>query len=147
VPAENKHLVRRLFLELWNQRKLTVAHEIFAPNYVHHDPTTPDFGQGPEAVKQSAVLCRRALPDLLFTIDQMLEEGQFITTRFTANGTHTGHLRGIAPTNNAIRVEGIVINRISRGRIAEGWVLWDALGLMQQLRAVSPLEQARAQAK
>src|SRR5712692_9742849 len=55
---------------------------------------------------------------------------------FNAKGTHKGDQRGIAPTNNAIRVEGIVIHRISRGRIAEGWAVWDALGLMQQLRVV-----------
>ena len=53
-------------------------------------------------------------------------------------------LRGIAPTNKKIRVEGVVINRISRGRIAESWVMWDALGLMQQLGVVPALEKAKA---
>jgi len=146
MPSENKQLVRRLFLELWNQRKLAVADEIFASSYVHHDPATPDFGKGPEGVKQTAILYRNAFPDLLFTVDQMIDTGQLITTRFTSQGTHKGEMRGIAPTNKPIKVEGIVVHRVSRGRIAEGWVMWDALGLMQQLGVVPPLEQAKGQA-
>jgi predicted ester cyclase len=55
-------------------------------------------------------------------------------------------LRGIAPTNKAIKVEGMVINRISRGRIAESWVNWDALGLIEQLGVVTTLERAKGQA-
>jgi steroid delta-isomerase-like uncharacterized protein len=146
MPSENKRLVMRVFLELWNQRKLAVADEIFAPTYVHHDPATPDFGKGPEGVKQTAILYRNAFPDLLFTVDQMIDTGQLITTRFTSRGTHKGELRGIAPTNKPVKVEGIVVHRVSRGRIAEGWVMWDALGLMQQLGVVAPLEKAKAQA-
>lgn len=144
MPSENKRLVLRLFMELWNQRKLAVADEIFSPSYVHHDPATPDFGKGPEGVKQTAILYRNAFPDLLFTVDQMIDTGQLITTRFTSQGTHKGELRGIAPTNKPIKVEGIVVHRVSRGRIAEGWVMWDALGLMQQLGVVPPLEKAKA---
>jgi steroid delta-isomerase-like uncharacterized protein len=140
MPSENKHLVRRLFLELWNQRKLAVADEIFAPGYVHHDPATPDFGKGPEGVKQTAIHYRNAFPDLLFTVNQMIDAGQLITTRFTSQGTHKGELRGIAPTNKPIKVEGMVIHRISGGHIVEGWVMWDALGLMQQLGVIPALE-------
>ena len=69
-----------------------------------------------------------------------------MTTRYTATGTHKGELRGIAPTNKAIKVEGMVINRISRGRIAESWVNWDALGLIEQLGVVTTLERAKGQA-
>jgi len=145
MSSENKQLVRRLFLELWNQRKLAVADEIFAADYINHDPASPDFGKGPEGVKQTAILYRNAFPDLLFTVDQMIDAGQLVTTRFTSQGTHKGELRGIAPTNKPIKVEGMVVHRISRGRIAEGWVMWDALGMMQQLGVVPTFEKAKAQ--
>jgi hypothetical protein len=39
----------------------------------------------------------------------MIDTGQLITTRFTSHGTHKGELRGIAPTNKPIKVEGMVI--------------------------------------
>jgi steroid delta-isomerase-like uncharacterized protein len=144
MPSENKRLALRIFFELWNNGKLAVADEIFAADYVNHDPASPDFGTGPEGVKRTVTLYRNAFPDLLFTIDQMIDAGQLITTRFTSQGTHKGELRGIAPTNKAIRVEGMVVHRISHGRIAEGWVMWDALGLMRQLGVVPALEKAKA---
>ncbi len=146
MPSENKQLVRRVFQELWNYGKLAVADEIFAANYVNHDPASPDFGTGPEGVKQTVTLYRNAFPDLQLSIDQLIEADQFITTRFTSRGTHRGELLGIAPTKRTIRVEGIVIHRISRGNIAEAWVLWDALGLRQQLGVVPASEKAKAQA-
>jgi predicted ester cyclase len=76
----------------------------------------------------------------------MIGADEYMTTRYTSTGTHKGELRGIAPTNKTFRVEGGVINRISRGKIAESWVIWDALGLMQQLGVAAPLEKAKAQA-
>lgn len=146
MSSENKQLLRRLFLELWNYGKLTVADEIFAGNYINHDPASPDFGKGPEGVKHTVTLYRNAFPDLQFTIDHMIDADEFVTTRFTNRGTHKGALQGIAPTNKTIKVEGISIDRISRGRIAEGWVVWDALGMMQQLGAIPAVEKVKAQA-
>jgi predicted ester cyclase len=106
---------------------------------------SPDFGNGPEGVKHTVTLYRNTFPDLQFTIDHMIDADEFVTTRFTSRGTHKGALLGIAPTNKTIKVEGIAINRISRGRIAEGWVVWDALGMMQQLGVVPAFEKAKAQ--
>ena len=146
MPSENKQSVRRLFLELWNYGNLTVADEIFAGNYINHDPASPDFGKGPQGVKQTVTLYRNAFPDLQFTIDQIIEADEFVTTRFTSRGTHKGPLLAIATTNKTIQVEGILISRISRGRIAEGWVKWDALGMMQQLGAVPAVGKAKSQA-
>jgi steroid delta-isomerase-like uncharacterized protein len=146
MPSKNERLVLRLFLELWNYGKLAVADEIFATNYVNHDPASPDFGTGPEGVKQLVTLYRNAFPDLQLTANQMIDTGQLVTTRFTSQGTHKGELRGIAPTNKPIKVEGMVIHRISRGHIVEGWVMWDALGLMQQLGVIPAMEKVKPQA-
>ncbi len=146
MPSQNRQIVRKLFNDLFNKGNLAVADQIIAPNHVSHDPATPDFGKGPEGEKQIVTLYRGAFPDLHFTIDQIIDADDFVTTRYTATGTHKGELRGIAPTNKAIKVEGMVINRISRGRIAESWVNWDALGLMEQLGVVPTFEKAKGQA-
>ena len=44
---------------------------------------------------------------------------------------------GIAASGKNVSVVGIAIYRIADGRIAEAWVAWDALGLMQQIGAES----------
>ena len=146
MSSENKQVVRKLFNDLLNKGNLAVADEIIAAHHVHHDPATPDFGKGPEGQKQVISLYRNAFPDLKFTIDHMIDADDFVTTRYTSTGTHKGELWGIASTDKTIKVGGMAINRISRGRIVETWVIWDALGLMQQLGVVPALEKAKAKA-
>ncbi len=76
-----------------------------------------------------------------------MAEGDRVATRWTGTGTHEGELMGIAPTGNRVEVAGMVISRISGGKIAESWSNYDALGMMQQLGVIpSPEEQQQAQA-
>jgi hypothetical protein len=56
MSEHNKAIVRRLFAELWNNGNLSVAGELFAANYEHHDASTPDFGRGPDSEKKRASL-------------------------------------------------------------------------------------------
>lgn len=133
MSQENKALVRRLIDEVWNQGKLAMTDELVAPNFATHDPGSPDFGRGPQAVKQGVSLYRNAFPDIRFTIEDMVAEGDKVVTRWTASGTHKGELSGIPPTGKKTTVTGVTISRFAGGKIVETWSNWDTLGLMQQL--------------
>jgi len=139
MSEHNKAIVRRLFTELWNNGNLSVADEVFAPNYAHYDPSTPDFGPGPDSEKKRAALYRTAFPDLHLTIEDVIAEGETVMTRWSCRGTHKGDLNGIAPTGKHITITGLTVARVSNGKIVEGYVNWDALGLMQQLGVVPQL--------
>jgi steroid delta-isomerase-like uncharacterized protein len=139
MSEHNKAIVRRLFTELWNNGNLLVADELFAPNYAHYDPSTPDFGRGPDGEKKRAALYRTAFPDLHLTIEDVIAEGETVMTRWSCRGTHKGDLNGIAPTGKHITITGLTVARVSNGKIVEGYVNWDALGLMQQLGVVPQL--------
>jgi steroid delta-isomerase-like uncharacterized protein len=139
MSEHNKAIVRRLFTELWNNGNLLVADELFAPNYAHYDPSTPDFGRGPDSEKKRAALYRTAFPDLHLTIEDVIAEGETVMTRWSCRGTHKGDLNGIAPTGKHITITGLTVARVSNGKIVEGYVNWDALGLMQQLGVVPQL--------
>jgi steroid delta-isomerase-like uncharacterized protein len=139
---ENKALVRRSFEEVFNQGNLDAVEEIFAPDYVLHDPTSPEEIRGTEGMRQYVSMYRTAFPDLQQTIEEQIAEGEKVATRLTGRGTHQGELIGIPPTGNQVEAPGIVINRISGGKIAESWANYDALGMMQQIGAVpAPGEQ------
>jgi len=56
--------------------------------------------------------------------------------RWTATGTHRGKLSGTATTSMKVAVQGIVISRISDGKIAEEFESYDALGMLRQFGAV-----------
>ena len=140
----NKTIVRRLFEEVWNKGDLSVADELFTPNYDHHDPSTPDVGRGPESEKKRATLYRTAFPDLRLTIEDIIAEGETVMARWSCRGTHKGDLSGIAPTGKHFTISGVSIARFSGSKMAEGYVNWDALGLMQQLGVVPELAKAKA---
>ena len=142
----NKTIVRRLFEEVWNKGNLSVADELFTPNCEHHDASSPDFGRGPESEKKRAALYRTAFPDLQLTIEDIIAEGQTVVARWSCRGTHKGDLSGIAPTGKQVTISGVSIARFTNGKMVEGWVNWDALGLMQQLGVVPELARTKAAA-
>jgi len=146
MSENNKAIVRRLLEEFWNKGNLSLADELFAPNYEHHDASTPDFGRGPESEKKRATLYRTAFPDVRLTIEDIIAEGETVMTRWSCRGTHKGDLRGIAPTGKQINISGVTIARLANGKFAEGWVNWDALGLMQQLGVVPELVKTKVAA-
>jgi steroid delta-isomerase-like uncharacterized protein len=143
----NKNVVRRLFEEVWNKGNLQVTDELFTPNYAHHDASTPDVGRGPESEKKRATLYRTAFPDLRLTVEDLIADGETVMVRWSCRGTHKGDLSGIAPTGKQINISGVSVARFANGKMAEGWVNWDALGLMQQLGVVPELGKAKAAAR
>src|SRR6266404_5816896 len=144
MSKENKTVIRRLFEELWNKGNLSVADQLFAPNYTHHDPSTPDVGLGPESEKKRATLYRTAFPALRLTIEDIVAEGETVVARWSCRGTHKGELNGIAPTGKQFNITGVSIARFTNGKMFEGFVNWDALGLMQQLGVVPELGKTKA---
>jgi steroid delta-isomerase-like uncharacterized protein len=146
MSESNKNVVRRLFEEVWNKGNLQVTEELFAPNYAHHDASTPDVGRGPESEKNRAALYRTAFPDIRLTIEDIIAEGETVVARWSCRGTHKGDLGGISPTGKHVTMTGVSMARFTDGKMSEGWVSWDALALMQQLGAVPELGKAKAAA-
>jgi steroid delta-isomerase-like uncharacterized protein len=146
MSEQNKTNVRRLFDELWNKGNLPVADELIAPIYTHHDASTPDVGRGPESEKKRVALYRTAFNDLRLTVEDMIAEGETVVARWSCRGTHKGDLSGIAPTGKPITISGVSIARFDNGKMVEGFVNWDALGMMQQLGVVPQLAKAKAMA-
>jgi steroid delta-isomerase-like uncharacterized protein len=130
-PEANKALEHRVFEEIWNQGLLEVADEIFAPDAILHLGT--DELQGPEGFKQYVAGYRAAFPDIHWTVEDQIAEGEMVVTRLTGTGTHQGEIMGIPPTDLQVTATAIATVRIAEGKIQESWTSWDALGLMQQL--------------
>jgi len=135
---ENKAIARRADEELFDRGNLDVADELFALNFVYHDPASGEDWHGPESVKQYATMLRAAFPDLHYTVEEQITEGDKVVTRYTASGTHQSELMGVAPTGNWVEITGISITRIQDGKIEEVWENYDTLGMMQQLGVVTP---------
>lgn len=140
--AANRKIGRRVLLELWGQGKLEVADELYAPDYIDHVARGPEPSRvsGPEGIKQAVMLFRRAFPDLTYSVEEEMAERDLVMTRFTARGTNTGPFLGAPPTGKVVTYTGFDLNRIENGRIVESWVNYDALGLLQQLGLLPPVQ-------
>ena len=137
MSEENKALVRRYFEEIWDKGNLDLIDELFTTDFVRHGPTgTEGEVRGLEGFKALVGTYRSALPDLRVPIEDLIAEGDRVVTRWRAHGTHQGELMGNAPTGNRASVSGILIDRISGGKIEEEWVDYDTLHLMQQIGGV-----------
>ncbi len=137
MSEENKALVRRYFEEIWDKGNLDLIDELFTTNFVRHGPTaTEGEVRGLDGFKALVSMYRSALPDLRVPIEDLISEGDRVVTRWRARGTHQGELMGNAPTGDRASVSGILIDRISGGKIEEEWVDYDTLHLMQQIGGV-----------
>ena len=145
MSEENKAVARRFF-ELWEQGDLDALGEVLAQDSVDHDPYNPHGQEGLEGAKKTIAMYRDAFPDISFTIEDQLVDGDKVATRWTATGTHQGELMGMQPTGKKATLSGITIDRIEDGRIVEGWTNWDTLALMQNIGAIPEQEPAAAQA-
>jgi predicted ester cyclase len=134
---DNKALCRRFFQEFWIQKNLAIADELLAANFVDHTPgSPPGLPPGPAGHKQFASLYFTAFPDIRATIEDIVAEGDKAVIRWKVQGTNTGNMFGMPATNKSATFTGITINRIAGDQIAEQWVNFDALGMLQQLGVI-----------
>jgi steroid delta-isomerase-like uncharacterized protein len=134
----NTSLVRRFFDEVCNGRNPAVAAEIFAPEFVYHEPlSVSPGGKGPDAIAQEAARYYQGMSDAQWVVHDVLgSENDTVTVRWTGQGTHDGDLAGIPPTGKRISVEALSLFKVRDGKIVEMWDCWDALALMQQVGIV-----------
>ena len=136
--AENRALFQRYFDVVANEGNLDVADEIFASDYLHHDPANPDPRPmvGSQAVKDHLTSLRGAFPDLIFDIDDIVAEDEGIVVRWTARGTNDGDYFGMPATGKSIEITGMNTWVTRDGKAIEGWVNRDDMGLLQQLGVI-----------
>ena len=139
---KNKIIMQRYFEQAWNLGNLAVLDELVAPNYINHNPAMPGLPPGPAGLKPIFTAFRQAFPDIYFTIEDQIAEGDLVVTRWTMRGTQQGELMGVPPTGKQVSVTGIETERLADGKIVEHWLNVDQLGMLQQLGVVPAPSQA-----
>lgn len=140
VAPAHKEVFGRLYHSVWNERRFEFIDKVIAKSHALEDPTLAGAAVGPAAYRRQVERFLTALPDLKFHVDETVSEKDKLVVAWTITGTHRGELLGIAPSNKKISVSGITINQIADGKILESTVMWDVVGLMQQLGITNPLK-------
>ena len=134
---KNKELVRRIYDELWNERKLEVAEELIARDAVNYDTGLLPQPFGPEEMKGTVRMVTAGFPDNRHEVEEMIAEGDKVVVRCTLTGTHEGEFMGIPPTGRSIEVSEIHVYRLEDGKAVEHRVGRDDLGAMRQLGVIA----------
>lgn len=131
----NKRIMHRFFEEIFNTGALSVADEIVGVDYLNHN-AAPGEKPGREGLKAFVAYLRTGFPDIHFTLDDLIAEGDQVVTRWRVTGTQQGEFAGVPPNGKTVHVTAINIHRIAGGQIQEAWLNWDALGMLQQLGVI-----------
>jgi steroid delta-isomerase-like uncharacterized protein len=129
---ENKVRVRRLYEEIFNQKKLVAIDDFFTPTIIDHS-LPPGAPGGREGVRQTIAMFLGAFPDLHFTVEDLIAEGDKVVARWTVYGTHQGASLGMPPTGKQMSMPGISVLRFDGSKATETWVIYDQLNMLQQL--------------
>ena len=129
---ENRALIQRVFAEGFNQGKLAVVDEVFAPNFL--DRSTPSQPPGAEGVKEYISAVRTGFPDIAVTIDDLITTDDKVVVRTTWRGTHLGIYGNYAPTGRQVTRTMIQIFRVVDSKLYEEWS--EGNSLEQQIAAL-----------
>lgn len=114
------------------------------------DLTTPDIrrhqGGGAPTMRTRSQLISflqveaKAFPDAHERINFLVEENDRVAAHLTFRGTQSGPMGSLPPSHRTYEADFICIFRVVGGRIAESWVAWDGLHMLQSLGHLAPTE-------
>jgi steroid delta-isomerase-like uncharacterized protein len=130
---ENKKNVRMLFEDGVNLGNWALFDRLIADDYVG-----AQGDRGPSGFKGVMSTLHTAFPDIRYTIDDILAEGDSVAIRWHWAGTHKGPFRGFLPSNRSVSNSGTAIFRLRDGKIIGSSIETDRLGFLQQLGVVPP---------
>jgi steroid delta-isomerase-like uncharacterized protein len=133
-PEETIAVVERVRAEVYNAGNFDVIPEIFAEGYLHGSANGPDATGIAEGARRIGGFVT-ALPDLEWTFDEVIAEGDRVAARWTTRGTHDGDLLGFAPTGKPVEFTGISFFTVRCGKVIEFQTEMDAAGLLEQVGA------------
>jgi steroid delta-isomerase-like uncharacterized protein len=136
LTVENKVLVRQYLDQIVSEGNLSKAEEFLSPELVFTSPYTPEPIHGLEGFKQMIAMLHTAFPDLQIREEQMIAEDRTVAARWVASGTHLGNFMNLPPSGKRFEITGMSFYRLEDGKIVEGWVNDDSLGMLRQLGAI-----------
>ncbi len=136
MPSQDTSSFMRRFVDFINTASQQLAEELVSPDAVFHVPGRAEPVWGPAGYLAIIGMMRGGFPDVQWTLEQMVTEGDTVAARFTMRGTHRGAFFGVPPTGRPIQIQAMNFYRLAGGKIVEERGQPDLLGLMQQIGAV-----------
>ena len=132
TTEENKACQRRILDEVVNKGNTAVAEELVAKDFVNLN-AAPGSEQGRAGFLADLARLRAAFPDMEWTLDEQVAEGDKVACHGVWRGTHQGEFFGIPPTGKRVEVAVTSFDSFVAGQCTGGRLFMDTMSLMQQL--------------
>jgi steroid delta-isomerase-like uncharacterized protein len=138
MQAEDlKKLNQNFYDEVFRQRNVDAIDDLLTDDFVEHTPA-PGQATDRQGAKEFITQMLAAFPDLDFTINGQIAEGDTVSAVATMTGTHRADFLGVPATNRKVSVQFLDMSRVRGGRFYDHWGLVDTPALMSQLGLPTP---------
>lgn len=135
ASQQPKEVFTRYMEEVLNQRKIEVVDELFAEKYQLHILTHDEHVTNTiQKLKEFLTGLLKAVPDLKYTIGDIIQEGDRAAMRVRLTGTHKGELFGYPASGNQISMSEVFFCQVKEGKIVDFSVQIDWYHLFKQLQ-------------
>ncbi|MCC6456280.1 MAG: ester cyclase [Caldilineaceae bacterium] len=117
----------------WNSHDFTQVEYLYSPHYEGYDVAQAAPQAGLEGIRSALENYWRAFPDLHFTLEQSVIEGDQMSLFWRARGTHRGPILNIPATGRRIDVQGVALHRLLDNKVVYCLYIWDTAGLLRSL--------------
>ena len=118
-------------LAAWNAHDPERAAALFAADYEGSDVAQAEPQHGREGIQAALARYFRALPDIRFSANELIVQGERAVLIWTAEGTHLGALMNIPASGRMVTVRGVATFTLQNGAISRATYIWDVAGLLR----------------
>jgi len=136
---KNKETLYRNFDEIWNNKNLSLIPELVSPDYVG----TNVFGvvKGQDGFEQMVKSAITSIPDIHYTVDEVVGEGDTLMAKVTMTGTVNGKIGNIEVSGKQIKGTNVFVNKYDAdGKVLETTVYGNPLVTLKQVGVTIPPE-------
>ncbi|BAL98951.1 MULTISPECIES: ester cyclase [Caldilinea] len=138
MPDNNEHRKRlaQLAAELtaaWNAHDPQAAAALCAQDYEGENVGEAAPHRGPAGMAASVAAYLRAFPDLHFTVDDVVIEGERVVQVWRAHATHCGPLLNIPASGRSVQVRGASLLTFRDGKLWRALYIWDVAGVLRAI--------------
>ncbi|MFT2691879.1 ester cyclase [Clavibacter zhangzhiyongii] len=126
------------FLEFINSGDEEIGREVIHEQAAFMTPFSPEPLCGLDGYLRILSVMRGAIPDVRWTVQRLVVEGDHVAARFELRGTHGGEFLGVPATGKPIAVGASNFYRFAEGRIVDEVGQPDLLALLAQIGALPP---------
>jgi predicted ester cyclase len=128
---KNKAVIQQLYEQSLNNRNLELLKQFVSDEYVN-----PQGQKGAAGFSSVLMLLVKAFPDVHWTIDNLVGEGDKVAVSWQWKGTNTAPYRNFDVTGKVVTNDGVAIYELKDGKIINVSMQTDRLGFLQAINVL-----------